>query len=165
MTTTFFLVRHGSHERLGRILVGRVPGVRISAEGEAQARRLGERLAREPIRAIYSSPTLRAHQTAEIIAARLGVDLGIEPDLDEVDFGRWTNLSFDMLSKDPLWDVWNHRRSVAGAPGGETMAAVQSRLVACLEALRRRHPGEALVIVGHCDPIRAALLHYLGLSL
>lgn len=50
---------------------GSDPG--LSAQGQACAQRLAERLAGEQIRAIYVSPTRRARETAAPLAARLGV--------------------------------------------------------------------------------------------
>ena len=65
MTTTVFLVRHAAHDRLNRILCGRMPGVSLGADGRAQAAALAERLARESLAAVYASPLERACETAE----------------------------------------------------------------------------------------------------
>lgn len=45
------------------------------------------------------------------------------------------------------------------------MRAVQQRVVAAIGHCARRHPDTAIALVGHCDPIRAGLLHYLGMPL
>ncbi len=52
MTTTVLMVRHASHDRLGRILCGRMPGVELSEQGRAQARSVGERLAGQRLAAV-----------------------------------------------------------------------------------------------------------------
>ena len=49
MTTTFHLVRHGSHDRLDRTLCGRMDGVRLGRIGRAEAEQAAERLASEPL--------------------------------------------------------------------------------------------------------------------
>ena len=73
VTTTIFLVRHGSHDRLDRFLCGRMEGVELSETGRREAVRVAERLSREEIGALYVSPVLRARQTAEPIAEVLGL--------------------------------------------------------------------------------------------
>ena len=88
------LIRHASHDLLGRELVGRRSGVTLSSAGSAEAEALAERLARHPISVVYASPRERAIETAKPIAERHRLDVHIAPELDEVDFGTWTGLSF-----------------------------------------------------------------------
>src|SRR3712207_2255178 len=104
--TQFHLIRHASHDLLGRVLVGRGP-VSISATGQREAEALAGTLAGARLSAVISSPQGRARQTAEIIAARLGVPVAVEPGLDELDFGRWTGASFAALQDDPQWQAFN----------------------------------------------------------
>lgn len=165
MTATVFLVRHAAHAELGRRLSGRTPGVPLSAAGLAQAARLAVRLAREAIAAIHSSPLDRARATAAAIAARLGIGVEVAPALNEVDFGGWTGKRFDELHQERGWTQWNSRRGSACPPGGEPMAAAQSRAVAHVERVAAAHPGRGVVLVSHCDTIRAVIAHYLGLPL
>lgn len=164
--TVVFLIRHAAHAELGRNLTGRKPDVALSEAGARQALALGERLSREPIAAIYSSPRLRARATAEAIADRL--ELGVELDcaLDEIDFGAWTGASFEKLADDPLWRQWNEARATACPPRGESMKAAAARIVGRIGQLCEQHRGSAPVaLVSHCDVIRGAVAHYLGLSL
>ena len=63
MTTAVYLVRHGSHDRLGRVLCGRMADVGLSEHGESEARASGQRLARETISFLYTSPLARAART------------------------------------------------------------------------------------------------------
>src|SRR5919112_39612 len=89
--TTFALIRHAHHALLGHSIVGRVPGVRLSSEGLRQAEALAERLEGSSIRALYSSPLERARATAAPIAIRLRLEVQIAEELNEIDFGEWTN--------------------------------------------------------------------------
>ncbi len=163
MTLVVHLVRHAAHGLLGRTLTGRMPGVSLSPEGRAQAERLAARLAGEPIRAVLTSPLERARETAEPIAAALGLESRVEPALNEIDFGEWTGRSFDALEDDPAWRRWNAARGLARPPGGETMLAVQARMRDHIDGLRTEHPDGQVALVSHCDVIRATLLLYLGL--
>jgi broad specificity phosphatase PhoE len=165
VTTTVFLVRHATHDRVSRILCGRMLGVTLGPEGRLQAARLAERFACQQIAAVITSPLERARETAEVIVARLGVPLEISDELDEIDFGEWSGTSFEALANDPRWREWNASRSTARPPGGESMSAAQTRIVGRIERLREEHPGAGVILVSHCDVIKAALTRYLGLSL
>src|SRR3546814_6877824 len=96
--TTIFLIRHAAHDLVGRAIVGRMPGVHLSRAGRQQAEKLAERLAQEPLAALYSSPLARARETAEPLARRLRLELQIAEDLDEIDYGEWTGRTLDELA-------------------------------------------------------------------
>lgn len=163
--TTFFLVRHATHALLGRVLVGRTPGVGLDDQGWAQAADLARRLAGESVTQLQSSPRDRARETAEPIARRLGLSLEIEPAIDEIDFGAWGGRPFAELEAEPGWGVWNMQRSLARPPGGETMAQLQLRVVRHLESAAARLPRARIALVSHAETIRAAVLHCLGMAL
>lgn len=163
MSVTLLLARHAAHGDLGRVLTGRGGGSRLSEQGRAQAERLADRLEREEIMTVHSSPRERARETAEIIAERLRVPVEVSPALDEIDFGEWTGRPFEQLDRDPRWRQWNERRSEACPPGGETMAAAAARAVAYLERIRIGGR-QRVLCVSHADIIRGVVAHFLGLS-
>lgn len=165
MTTTFFLVRHAAHGLLDRVLVGRMPNVALSEIGRLDAGRVARRLRSERIAIVQSSPQQRARETAEPIGAALGHAVEIAPALDEIDVGEWTGRSFDALGADPRWGTWNNARSLSRAPGGESFAEVQARVVGHFEDCRASRPGEGVAVVSHSDVIKAAVLFYLGAPL
>jgi broad specificity phosphatase PhoE len=156
-------VRHGAHDLLGRVLVGR-NDVSLNDKGRAQAARVAERLEREDIAAVLSSPRTRTQETAEVIGAAVGRPVQIEEAINEVDIGAWTGRTFEELQNEPSWQRWNDARLVARPPGGESMLQVQVRMVDAMERVRATAPGSRNVIVSHSDPIRAAVLYYLGMS-
>ncbi|HJU18301.1 MAG TPA: histidine phosphatase family protein [Stellaceae bacterium] len=163
--TIFYLIRHGEHTLLGRRLVGRMSGVGLSERGREEARWLAGRLAEERIDALYASPMQRTRETAAIIAEALNLAIGCREDVIELDYGEWTGASFDSVRGDPRWQPWNQSRSIATLPGGESMRAVQQRIVAALFDLHAAHPDARVAIVSHGDVIRAALLFALGMPL
>ena len=163
--TVFHLLRHGEHGMLGRVLVGRMPGVGMTERGRAEIAAAAERLAGEKVAAIYASPLQRTRESAEIVAARFGLPVAFRDDLIELDFGDWTGSTFEAIRADPGWQQWNTYRSIAQIPGGETMRAVQRRAVDALMELHAAHPGETVVVVSHGDVIRAALVYFLGMTL
>lgn len=163
--TTLFLVRHAAHDLLGRVLTGRMPGVRLNSEGRDQAGLLSERLSRERIGAVYASPLERARETAVPIAARVGLHAETIAGLTDIEFGEWTGQTFEALDADSRWIAWNTSRGAIRPPGGESMLEVQYRAVKGLERVCAEHPDTGAVVVSHADVIKAALAHYLGLAL
>ncbi len=160
-----FLVRHGATDAIGREITGRRAGVPLNAEGERQAQLLAAHFARERISSIHSSPLERAQQTARPIAARLGLEIETAPALDEIDVGEWTGGTLETLRERSDWMLWNAFRSCGRPPGGESMLEVQSRMVGFIGDLHESQEGGRHVLVGHGDPIKAAIFYYLGLPL
>ena len=161
----FHLLRHGEHGLLGKVLAGRMPGVEMTERGRAEIASQAERLARDKIAAIYASPLQRTRESAEIVAARLGLPIEFRDDLLELDFGEWTGATFDSIRADPRWQAWSTQRSLASIPSGESMRAVQQRIVAAMLELNERHLHETVVLVSHGDVIRCALLFALGMPI
>ena len=161
----FHFLRHGEHGLLGKVLAGRMPGVGMTERGRAEIASQAERLAREKIAAIYASPLQRTRESAEIVSARLGLPIEFRDDLLELDFGEWTGATFDAIRADPRWQAWSTQRSLAAIPGGESMRAVQQRIVAAMIELNERHLHETIVLVSHGDVIRCVLLFALGMPL
>jgi probable phosphoglycerate mutase len=165
VTTTVFLVRHGSHDRLGKVLCGRMDGVSLSDRGKQEAEAVARRLAGEGLAAVYTSPLSRTRETAEPIARAAGLEPIAEDDLLEIDFGAWTGRAFAELEGDGAWVRWNRERAAARPPGGESMAQVQARLERWLERAWSRRPGERIAAVTHADVIKAVVADVLGFSL
>jgi ribonuclease H / adenosylcobalamin/alpha-ribazole phosphatase len=154
--TTTLLLRHGqtalSAERrfAGR---GEIP---LTEAGKRQAAAAAGRLAeRGSIDAIVTSPLLRARQTAGAVEAATGVPLQVEDGLAETDFGKWEGLTFAEAAQQ--WpdemSAWLASADVA-PPGGESFAAVSSRVLAALERLLSVPRPRTLLLVSHVTPIK-----------
>ncbi len=163
MTATVYLVRHGHHALVDRVLCGRMAGITLDDTGRRQMEQCAAALPGRPV-AISASPQQRAWDSAEILARRFDLALSLAPAFDEIDYGEWTGRSFAELAADPAWHRWNNARGTARPPGGENMRGLQARVVEYLQQLRSSLNG-AVVIVSHAEPIRAALLHHLQLPL
>ncbi len=165
--TTILLIRHAVNDfvKTGK-LAGRMAGVHLNDEGLAQAEALGRRLARAPLRRIYSSPIERTMETAAAIAKHhptLSVQAHLE--ITEVEYGDWQGKAINELQRRKMWGVVQEYPSRARFPKGETMRGVQARIVNAIEALVRQHPEEMIALVFHADLIKMALAHYLGMHL
>jgi probable phosphomutase (TIGR03848 family) len=163
--TVFLLVRHAVTSHTGHKLTGWAPGVHLSEEGRAQADAVAERLAKAPIKAIYSSPIDRTVETAQAVAAKHRLEVQVLDDIGEVRYGTWTNRSLKSLAKTKLWTKVQRFPSAARFPQGETLREVQARAVAELERIQASHPKQLVCVVSHSDVIRLVVAHYLGVHI
>jgi probable phosphomutase (TIGR03848 family) len=165
-TTYLLLIRHGENDWVGtHRLAGRSNGVHLNDKGHQQSTRLAELLKDQPISAVYSSPLERCLQTAEPVAAALGQQVNLEPDVLEVDYGEWQGGDLKELSKLPEWQSVQHFPSSFRFPGGETLHQTQSRAVWAIDRIVQAHPNQLVAIFSHGDVIRTTLAHYMGTPL
>jgi probable phosphoglycerate mutase len=163
-TTTLLLIRHGHNDTVGVSLAGSDP-VPLNARGRDQAEALVSRLSRVRIDALYCSPLVRTRETAAPLAAARGIPALDLPEVTEFRMGEFDGCRFDELNADPRWQRFCAQRAITRAPGGEMMLEVQARVIAGLWRVAEAHPGGTIAIVSHADPIRAAVLFFLGMSL
>lgn len=162
---TFYLIRHGSNDHLGKSLAGRLPNVHLNEKGRIESENLARALAAVPITRLISSPLDRARETAEPLSRKLGLPIELSTEILEVDFGDWNGATLKQLDSDPLWHLYNSCRSATRIPNGELIVEIQSRFVCKLESLRLENRDSTMAIFSHGDPIRAALCYYLGIPL
>ena len=154
--TGVYLARHGetayNHE-------GRFQGqqaIPLNDTGRAQAAELAERAIAYGFRALWCSPLLRARETADIVAAAIGLEPKEDARLMETDAGDWTDRTFaDVRGEAPeLFDAFAAAEPSFAFPGGESFTQQEVRVDAAL------HEVEAGVlpalVVCHGMVIRAA---------
>jgi broad specificity phosphatase PhoE len=149
------LVRHGeTDDNVAGRFQGRID-TPLNQRGRAQSRALAEALAQEGLRALYSSPLRRARETAEIVAARLGLELVLDARFMEADAGDWSGrLGADIVAADAqALDAWRARVPGFRFPGGESVAEQDERVAAALLDVAGG-PLPALVVT-HGGSIRA----------
>lgn len=166
MSATLLLVRHGENDLIkARRLAGRLPGVHLNETGREQARRLAIRLASWPLAAVYSSPLERCYETATIIATPHGLPVCTHDGLLESNYGEWQGQAVDDLIQTELWKLVQITPSFVRFPGGESLRAMQQRVVEALHEIAAAHPRQVVVVCTHADPIRAAITCFLGAPL
>lgn len=142
--------------------------VPLSDRGREQARELGDAAARHAFASLWTSPALRARQTAEIVAERLGLEPVEEPRLTETDAGVWTGRLFaEVEAEDPEgFAAFIRAEGDFAFPGGESFAQQRERVLAALDDIRAAGPLPALVVC-HRQAMRLAIesLHGRRLSL
>jgi probable phosphoglycerate mutase len=166
--TTLLLIRHGENQYTAKgRLAGRLPGVNLNANGRAQAQALGAALKGSiKLKAVYSSPLDRTMETAQYIADAQGLAVQPREGLIETALGDWEGQTIKSLQRKKAWRLLQERPSRMRFPDGESIPEQQARLVAEVEALLALHkPKDVIAAVGHADPIRLLVAHYIGLPL
>ncbi len=163
--TRFLLIRHATTDSVGKRLSGRLPGIHLNEEGKMQAKLLAESLSGLPIAAIYSSPLERAVETAEPISTSLNFKIISKDDFVEINFGEWTNKTFEELQNEKQFQLFNSFRSNTRIPGGELMIEAQSRMISGIQKLCIQHQNETVAIISHSDLIKATIAFYAGIHL
>ena len=160
-----FLIRHALTAQTGRIRYGRTPGIDLDDRGRAQAERLAERFASVRLTAIYSSPLDRCTQTIEPLAAAKRLRVSLAPDLVEMDTGSWTGRTLPQVRRTKLWPVVQTEPSRFRFPGGEGFVEAETRAVAAVDRIARKHPRGRVAVASHGDIVRIVLAHLLGTPL
>ena len=153
-----YCVRHGETEFNA---VGRIQGQadsRLSELGKRQCEAIAQRLATQPIEAVYSSTLRRAIDSAQCIAQRLGLEVRIDPRLMEINAGIFQQLVWEQIEqRHPVEAAaWKSQDPDYRIPNGESRGDVMVRARAALEAIREASHRQA-VIVAHGGLLSAAL--------
>ena len=164
--TRLVLVRHGEASGNRELRYLGVTDAPLTERGQEQARQIAAALSPFAVSAVYSSPLQRAQDTATAIGSALGLVVQIEPELREQDFGAWENHTrAEVLALDPeTLAAWESSAEMAPT-GGESLAQVRDRAIACVDQLAERHPGETIALVSHVGPVKALICAALALPL
>jgi broad specificity phosphatase PhoE len=153
--TTIFLARHGESDwNVEKRFQGHSDRP-LTERGRKQAHALADLVASEKIDAVYTSPLSRAQETAEIVAARAGLEPVALPELREVDTGSWSGLSrADVEARFPEgFSRW--RSGGSGWKDGETYEQMAERVIGALRTIAEDHPDGRVLVISHGGPIRA----------
>ena len=157
--TRFLLLRHGQTElSVQRRYSGR-GNPALTDLGRRQADAAAQYLAdKGGIAAVISSPLQRAYDTATAAAKSLGLDVIVDDDLIETDFGAWEGLTFgEAAQRDPeLHTTWLRDTSQA-PPGGESFDAVAHRVRRARNRIIAEYGDATVLVVSHVTPIKTVL--------
>jgi broad specificity phosphatase PhoE len=162
--TRMLLVRHGSTIATEEDRFSGSSGTELSDEGRWQAARLGERLARHQVTAIYSSPLSRALDTAHLIAGPCGLEPIVRDGLREIGHGHWEGMRrADVETQFAAeYASWSEDPFTFAPAGGESGVAVLARALPVIREIVTAHPGGQIVAVSHKATLRLVLSSLLG---
>lgn len=151
--TTVHVMRHGEVHNPEKVLYGRLPGYRLSENGQAQAQAVADALADRDIVLVVASPLQRAQETAKPIADRLGIDVATDHDLIEsVNYFQGRRISpGDGAWRDPR--VWWQLRNPFTPSWGERYKDIAVRMTTAIDNARAKAAGHEAVVVSHQLPV------------
>ena len=154
------LVRHALPVRIDATDDGAPADPGLAERGLEQAARVVQALAGDDVDALYTSPALRARQTAAPLEQALGMTAEVEPGIAEFDSADHSYVPVEELkaANDPRWhalmkgDLYSR---------GVDPAEFRARVVEAVERIVARHPGGRAVLFSHAGAINAAAGHVL----
>lgn len=151
-----YLARHGQNEDNVEGILNGHRDRPLTELGRKQAAELAEKIANERINfdAIYSSPLIRAYETAEIVAKRLGLDLFEEMDeLIERDFGIMTGKTEALIDElcSPNIIKTTGVTYFLSPEDGESFEDTLLRSEIVLQKIQDKHSDGNIMLVAHGD--------------
>ena len=157
--TQLIFVRHGHVHNPRKVLYGRLPRFRLSKKGHQQAQSVAHYLKERPIDAIFSSPLLRARQTAnQILHFHPTLKLQISEDLTEVytPYEGWASHKIRKMGDDLY---------TGSQPPFEQPRDIVERILNFIARARKNYQGQQVVVVTHGDNITFMILWAKNLAL
>ena len=164
MFTRLFLIRHGATTATQEDRFSGSSGAELSEEGRWQVERLGERLSRQRVSAVYTSPLSRAVDTARILARECRLEPIVRDGLQEIGHGHWEGRKREEVERDHAdeYSAWEADPFTFAPAGGESGVAVLARALPVIRAIVASHPGGQIVVVSHKATLRLVLSSLLG---
>jgi broad specificity phosphatase PhoE len=161
--TTLILARHGETDWNAQHRWQGHSDPPLNARGREQARALAKSIEHADV--VYASDLSRARETAEIVAAKLGLDVRLDARLRERSFGAWEGLTSAEIEERfaELYARWTKGES-HGAEDAEPHDGVAARIASFLDDVASRHPEELVLVVAHGGSLRVIAAAAAGLE-
>jgi broad specificity phosphatase PhoE len=147
--TIFYFMRHGEVYNPENILYGRLPNFRLSNNGKKQVERAVGFFQNIKIDILYSSPLLRAKETAKIIGSLLGLPVYQSSLLNEVKLiFQGTTLCEYKKNIQPHLYTKKYLDQ-----GQESIPDIFKRMMRFVQVVTKKYKGKTILAVSHGDPI------------
>ncbi len=160
--TKLIVARHAeSHGNVEKIYQGKAPGTALTETGQQQAEALAKKISASTtvnkVAAVYCSPLLRTHSTAQAIAEACDAPIITDERLREVSFGEYEGKHIDFDDLTFIRERRAHKlekghiESIYHFDGMETWSSIELRVREFLDDILAKHRGETVTIVTHAD--------------
>jgi probable phosphoglycerate mutase len=141
---------------------GRVQGtldIPLCEDGRQEVDAMVGQLRKQPISAVYSSPSQSAQQTAEALAATLDLKVKTVDKLENLDHGLWQGmLVSDVKAKQPkVYRQWQDQPETVCPPQGETLSDAKERVQGAIAKLMKKHKAEGLLALVVPEPLASVI--------
>jgi probable phosphoglycerate mutase len=145
---------------------GRIQGtldIPLCEDGRRQVEAMIADLRAQPIKAIYTSPSQAAEQTAAALGEALDVKVKTLDSLQNLDHGLWQGMLVkDVKTKQPkVYRQWQEQPATVCPPQGESVGDAEQRLQGAVAKLVKKYKSEGLVAVVLPEPLASLLRHVL----
>ena len=163
METTVYMVRHARSVSNASIIRGRLPGFPLDDRGKKTALRTAQYFRGRKIAAIFTSPILRAKQTAEQISKVVKRKPITRDEINE--WNVWKIEGKKTIDLNPFELLIEFVFFPQIVNWGEKPTDVQKRVTAFIKRVITEYKGKEIIIVTHSDCIRWSRLHFQGLPM
>lgn len=157
--TKLYITRHGETEWNTKGIMQGFGNSPLTELGRKQGEWLRDRIKDLHIDVIYSSPSGRAYETAEIIRGDRDIELIAEPGLQEINMGKWEGLNQEQikeLCEENHFNFWN-MPSKYMAQGGENYYETRDRSFNTITKILEKEKGKTILIVTHTITLKGFL--------
>ncbi len=160
-TVKIFVARHGQTPlNAVNCMQGQID-VELSELGQRQAVELRDRLKNEKFSYIYSSPLIRAYDTAKKTAEYHDCPFIVDDRIKEMNFGEWEGNPIEKIKSEGgelAYYFWNEPHNFH-ITTGETFYQLIDRVGEFLDMLVQKHRGQKVLVVCHGMVVRAILTY------
>ena len=143
-----YIIRHGQTDwNIAKKIQGR-QDIPLNERGHFQAQCLGKAMENRPITAVFSSPQIRAMETAIAVASPAGVPVIPVRDLMEINYGVWEGKTEEELFRDDraLYEAWWSHPAETAPPEGESINQVNERCRQAWKEIKPQLTGDAAIV-------------------
>ena len=143
-----YIIRHGQTDwNIAKKIQGR-QDIPLNKRGHFQAQCLGKAMETRPITAVFSSPQIRAMETAIAVASPAGVPVIPVRDLMEINYGVWEGKTEEELLRDDraLYEAWWSHPAETAPPEGESINQVNERCRQAWKEIKPQLTGDAAIV-------------------
>lgn len=143
-----YIIRHGQTDwNIAKKIQGR-QDIPLNGRGRYQAGCLKKAMEDRPVTAVFSSPQIRAMETAKAVALSSGSAVIPVKDLMEINYGSWEGKTEEELLQEDraLYEAWWSHPAETAPPGGESISQVNERCQKAWKEIKPQLTGDAAIV-------------------
>lgn len=143
-----YIIRHGQTDwNIAKKIQGR-QDIPLNERGRYQAGCLKKAMENRPVTAVFTSPQIRAMETAKAVALSSGSAVIPVKDLMEINYGSWEGKTEEELLQEDraLYEAWWSHPSETAPPGGESISQVNERCQKAWKEIKPQLTGDAAIV-------------------